>query len=43
MTEQDLARRLLAQLRQVPNPTPAKFLALFKYLLADAKANGWRR
>ena len=34
MTEADLAKKLLAQLRQVSNPTPAKLLAEFRRLLA---------
>lgn len=32
MSDADLARRLLAQLRQVPDPTPAKLLAEFRRL-----------
>jgi hypothetical protein len=38
MTEADLAKNLLARLRQVPNATPAKLLIEFRRLLADAKA-----
>jgi hypothetical protein len=30
MTEADLAKKLLAQLRHVTNPTPAKLLAEFR-------------
>ncbi len=40
MMDRDLAGKLLAELRQVPNPTPAKLLALFRYMLADEKAKG---
>lgn len=45
MTETDLARVLLAHLRQVPNPTPAKVLAEFRRRLAElgAKAKGKAR
>jgi hypothetical protein len=35
MTEADLAKKLLAHLRQVPNPTPAKLLAEFRRLIPD--------
>jgi hypothetical protein len=38
MTEADLAKKLLAQLRQVPNATPAKLLTEFRRLFADDKA-----
>ena len=34
MTEADLAMKLLAQLRQVTNPTPAKLLAEFRRQVA---------
>ena len=31
-------REILARLRQVPNPTPAKLLAAFRRLVAEAEA-----
>jgi hypothetical protein len=38
MAELDLARRLLTRLRHVPNPTPAKLLAEFRWLVAAEEA-----
>jgi hypothetical protein len=45
MTEPDLARKLLAQLRQVPNATPAETLAEFRRRLLELglKAKGKAR
>lgn len=37
VTESDVARKLLAQLRRMPNATPAEALAEFRRLLAQAK------
>jgi hypothetical protein len=38
MTEADLAKKLLAQLRHVTNPTPAKLLAEFRRLVVSDEA-----
>lgn len=38
MTDTDLARKLLAQLRRMPNATPAETLAEFRRLLAEQMA-----
>jgi hypothetical protein len=37
MTNRDLARKLLAELRRMPNATPADALAKFRQLVAQAK------